>query len=660
MGLAIALVITSIFAAERMVLGELCTNTSCGPCVSANYLLDDMRLVSPYLQRLALIRYHASWPSSSDPFYAMNTSQNTARIVTYYGVTGVPSFFVDGTVSSSYVSSVNTRLTTASPISISATYTPGLFTKSGILTTATINLTVNVETAVSGDLRLYYVLVEDDYYFAAPNGQRWFYEAMREMWPSATGQSVTYTSTGIYTYSQVIDFDNASVPNNCSVIIFVQNNSTKQIIQAARVYVAERRFTASPKAQAGITPTLTDPGNFDFLIFDQGRLGNGYTTYITTSFPSGWTYTASNSHGSFTGSTSFSLASLGVENFDVTINPNGHEGIGEMTVRIVPTIGDPETLTLKYTAGAKILLVDADGGQNYNTWLEGSLDRLGASWGTYNRDVYGSPSSAFLSQFEVVVWSTGSNYSSVLTSTEATNLQNFLNGGGRLYFSSCEIGWYQDASGGGATSLTSFYNNYLRATYAGDSAYSRTVNGVAGDPVGNGLTFSLTGGDGAGNQRYCDYITAYTGGTVCLNYATAGQYAGVRYDSGTYKVVYTAFSFEGVSTQATRDTLMYRIIYWLSPLSLGVEENSALPEKLALSVSPNPFNAQTSISVDLPDGGSVDVIDITGKVVATLGKGLSAGKYNLPFDGSNCSSGIYFVRANSGDNFAVAKTVLIK
>jgi len=62
---------------------------------------------------------------------------------------------------------------------------------------------------------------------------------------------------------------------------------------------------------------------------------------------------------------------------------------------------------------------------------------------------------------------------------------------------------------------------------------------------------------------------------------------------------------------------------------------------------PNPFNPETYVNYELPIFGHVklDVFDITGKQFQTLlDKDQLKGTYQLGFDGSKLSSGIYFYR----------------
>jgi photosystem II stability/assembly factor-like uncharacterized protein len=76
---------------------------------------------------------------------------------------------------------------------------------------------------------------------------------------------------------------------------------------------------------------------------------------------------------------------------------------------------------------------------------------------------------------------------------------------------------------------------------------------------------------------------------------------------------------------------------------------------------PNPFNPSTIISYELPFNAtvSVKIYDMIGKEVRTLANGFqNAGRYNVTFNASNLSSGIYFyvLKANSG-NAEVVKTM---
>ena len=78
---------------------------------------------------------------------------------------------------------------------------------------------------------------------------------------------------------------------------------------------------------------------------------------------------------------------------------------------------------------------------------------------------------------------------------------------------------------------------------------------------------------------------------------------------------------------------------------------------------PNPFNPSTVISYRVASSTNVtlDVFDMTGRHVATLvNEPQSAGEYEVQFDGSQLSSGIYLYRLTAGETVQTRKLSLIK
>jgi hypothetical protein len=78
---------------------------------------------------------------------------------------------------------------------------------------------------------------------------------------------------------------------------------------------------------------------------------------------------------------------------------------------------------------------------------------------------------------------------------------------------------------------------------------------------------------------------------------------------------------------------------------------------------PNPFNPSTKISYTIPKDGKVTlkVYNLTGNEIATLvNKPQSAGNYEISFDGSQLSSGIYFYSLEAAGLRLVRKMALIK
>lgn len=100
-------------------------------------------------------------------------------------------------------------------------------------------------------------------------------------------------------------------------------------------------------------------------------------------------------------------------------------------------------------------------------------------------------------------------------------------------------------------------------------------------------------------------------------------------------------------------------------LATGVRStNDLLPKTYSLSQNfPNPFNPSTRIRFALPNAGDVTltVYDVLGREVETLlHQRMSPGNYELDFDASRLSSGVYFYSLRAGSYFVTKKMLLLK
>jgi len=95
-----------------------------------------------------------------------------------------------------------------------------------------------------------------------------------------------------------------------------------------------------------------------------------------------------------------------------------------------------------------------------------------------------------------------------------------------------------------------------------------------------------------------------------------------------------------------------------------LQEAIILPESYSLAPAyPNPFNPTTSINFTLPQSSEVklELYNVNGQLVNTLiDTSLDAGYYSVAWDGSNHSSGIYFVSIVSGEFIDTQKLMLVK
>jgi len=101
----------------------------------------------------------------------------------------------------------------------------------------------------------------------------------------------------------------------------------------------------------------------------------------------------------------------------------------------------------------------------------------------------------------------------------------------------------------------------------------------------------------------------------------------------------------------------------------AVTETSIIPKKYSLSQNyPNPFNPSTIIKYNIPNVASsfsssvlIIVYDLLGREVATLvNRKQKPGSYEVQFDASSLTSGIYFYSIKAGEFFQTKKMMLIK
>ena len=231
------------------------------------------------------------------------------------------------------------------------------------------------------------------------------------------------------------------------------------------------------------------------------------------------------------------------------------EGKYTLEARVLPVEGEEFTRDNSkdgsievYENRSLILLVDDDEEAEYETYYEQALVANGYSYSKVDEP----PSKSELSSFDCVIWFTGRDFTTALTAEDQANLAAYLDAGGSLFLSGQDIGYNIQAS--------DFYRDYLQVEYVKDSTGIYVLDGVEGDPISDGITIGISGGDGADSQYWpseINPITAYA--TPIFNYQDGGC-AAVRVDTGTYSLVYFAFGFEAINSTSDRDEIMRRVV----------------------------------------------------------------------------------------------------
>jgi C1A family cysteine protease len=251
----------------------------------------------------------------------------------------------------------------------------------------------------------------------------------------------------------------------------------------------------------------------------------------------------------------------------------------DFVLSITADAGYANADTFEVVLGATpVLLIDDDGGESTQTYFEDALENLGYVYQKWTENTRGDASLADIERYTVVIWDCG--WSGQLGTANRDTLAAFLDGGGRLLISGEDIGWSLNYQGDPAK--IQFYRDYLHADYVADDSGYRSLTGASGDPIGDGLAFTLNGEDSAMNQFYPSEINPRSGATGVFLYS-AGREGALRYDGG-HREVYLAFGLEGVTGSAMRDTIMHRAVEWLGSGSW-------------------PDTEQPTVSLTTPNGG---------------------------------------------------------
>ena len=95
-----------------------------------------------------------------------------------------------------------------------------------------------------------------------------------------------------------------------------------------------------------------------------------------------------------------------------------------------------------------------------------------------------------------------------------------------------------------------------------------------------------------------------------------------------------------------------------------IKDETELPNEFILHQNyPNPFNPTTTINYQIPQTEFVilKVYDILGREVAILvNEEKPAGSYEVQFEGSGLTSGIYFYQLKAGEYSETKKMILLK
>ena len=672
-------------AYDKKSLVERFTNASCGPCAILNVWYNPLTQGWVNSGNISHIVYNTWWPGAGDPMYLLNQSDNTAR-TNYYGCNYVPWIDVNGT----HISEAQGALTTA-VTNGNAQFAPfNIVISQGVISNNLIEIGVKIirdptDVTTFGNVKLRVALTEKTVAFPSPpggNGESVFYSVCRKMMPDAVGSTFTIPAPGDSTlisvqYVPTTAFLQAVIMDSLRVVAFIQDDNNGMIYQSNMRDVNQNYMATMSTQDEFFFGASSGTADYTAYVKNIGLFPDTYNINLGFDGPAGWSQTFTTINGTFNlGETDTVTLNPGDSTaIEVNVSGNSIDGYGKTTVQFLSNQGSYGSAEFKYTTfGLNFLVVDDDGGEAYEEYIENELITLSSEYGIIPSDFIPANADS-ITTFSSIIWNTAITEPG-LSTDEMNVIKTFLDNGGSLYLNGVDIAYQlaDPASPYYSTETLDFFTNYLHANYILREHSATITQGIAGDPITDGLgMMTLVGGTGANTinhsaGHYANQISAegMYNANILSFWLKPNDHPAIRAFHGlSGKVVFTTFGFETIAQTDRRALFAERLIDWLDiPVSVEENQSETLPSEFDIYQNyPNPFNPATVIKYQVSNTAhvSIKVYDLIGREVAVLIDGVKQpGTYEVNFDGKNLASGIYFYKMITGDFTSVKKMNLLK
>jgi hypothetical protein len=223
----------------RSVVIEYFSNTNCAGCPAAGAAVRHLLEQLPqYNDQVFMVSYHVGFPNANDPFYIAAKDDQNARM-TLYNMQSAPAIYINGVAigwlnEAAFISEAKKRIEAVIQAhdSVTAELSFGGISSDSLQASGT----VLVKGGNAGQ-QLFVALVEDFVGYDTPlgtNNQRLFHAIFRGFAKDANGASVSGTEMEI-PFS--VNFRSSNPLIEYSLVAFLQNAGTGEIIQSQRVFI---------------------------------------------------------------------------------------------------------------------------------------------------------------------------------------------------------------------------------------------------------------------------------------------------------------------------------------------------------------------------------------------------------------------------------------
>jgi len=222
-------IVTGILLKKQLF--EHFTSSTCGPCASYTPTAD--ALLAGNQGNYSLIRYQVNWPGEGDPYFIQQAKDR----VNYYGVTGVPSVYRNGTYDMDVTQQgFNTYAEQTTVINLDVA---SIYVGTNVVVSATIKPIADLPAGLTAHI----VIVENTTYDnASTNGEDEFHNVMMQMLPTSAGTTLgAIAANGSFTITESYDMANSFVEemSDLTAVVFIQDGATKEVLQSEMIAIHE-------------------------------------------------------------------------------------------------------------------------------------------------------------------------------------------------------------------------------------------------------------------------------------------------------------------------------------------------------------------------------------------------------------------------------------
>jgi hypothetical protein len=548
----------------KTTLAEDGTATWCGYCPDAYAGLDVVHSHYNYGEFLSA-RYYATSGGLGTP--------ETDAALAYYGINAFPTVIFNGqtwvvggsafiATGAAYLPIVQAAYFDPAPIRIEISdFSPA----SGDIS-ATVTMYSETEVLAGDQIR--FLLLEQNVVYQS--------ETYSYVTRDIINDTITLSGAGnTAVFNKSFDVDPGWNQANLHAVVFVQRAADKEVLQAVSTFPEPSYSVRAmvPFDRVKVGPSAPGPPSPPFTIMNVGLADTFNIELIVDFAPPGWTASYWDDQGGHhTGPWTFALGLEESTEFSLDVAPSS-PGYMKFHLEVSsPNLTTPLVIPFTYiTDDADVLIVDDDGAQTYENYYTAALDSLGISYGVWDLSA-GKLSDDVLQAYRLLIWQVGESYPTI-DPVDRAFLTQHLDNGGKLFVTGQDIGWELNYSSSGNYD-PAWYHNYLHANWVTDDTNNYNLDGVAGDPITDGLDLHIQGGDGANNQEYPDAIAPYdSDATTILSYRGSSYKGAIRATDSTSgaKVVYLGFGYEAIDNPQDRADMLGRALLWLGVNELLVD-----------------------------------------------------------------------------------------